>query len=667
MRDQDTICSGFPQEPPSRVRQILNLFGSETVLVPVATGTKVPIDMGYPDFDHHRMSDPVHLAKLEHGNIGILTGPNSGNLNSIDFDTDAASNEFLKLNPEISMTTRSRGARGGNLWLRLIGEYPQGVVKLTDAEGRAVGEWRAGRCITVVSGRHPDGCDYQIDAAFPVREVEFTNLRWPESWKSYPGRQDPYDNLVAAHGPPYIGGKGRLELNEDFVVAWIRSENDIVHAVENSQFYLYDDAPGYWIPMSPLQVNRLISGYLKRIAEEGNDARLRVLNKTSVVNSIRQHLAAEASEKFMKGCRPPGWRPVLASNTTVCVILPGSDTDPQVRRLPNSPVYRFLSASPVSFVESAECPRFLNQLLAPVLCPEDIQLLQKLFGLILVDENEMQKIVVLEGAEGVGKSVLAQILKIIVGEKRTTELRTRHLDSRFETARYADKRLLLGSDVRSDFLKREGASLLKALTGGDLIGVERKGVDGSDDICGALHVLITSNSSLQIRVDGDEGAWKRRLVIIKAHKPAGPPARRVLRLAETLVREEGSGILNWLLEGAIAAHTDVQVLGDLFQTPEQRRRVDDRIGESDSVGVFVADRLIPTPAGGVTSQALREAYGRYCRMRGWVEQSERGFHTLVKDTLEARYGLAVRHSDNIMCEGKRGKGYRGVVLAPSTE
>jgi len=386
-----------------------------------------------------------------------------------------------------------------------------------------------------------------------------------------------------------------------------------------------------------------------------------------VINSIRQHLAAQVSEKFLKVCRPPGWRPVLAANTTVGVILPGGDADPQVLQIPNSPDFRFLSASPVSFVKGAECPRFINELLAPVLCPDDIHLIQKLFGLILVDENELQKIVVLEGAEGVGKSVLAQILKIIVGEKRTTELRTRHLESRFETARYADKRLLLGSDVKSDFLKRDGALLLKALTGGDLIGVERKGVDGTDDICGALHVLITSNAPLQIRLDGDEGAWRRRLVIIQFHKPAGPPAKRILRLAETLVREDGSGILNWMLEGAIAAHRDVQVLGDLFQTPEQRRRIDDRLGESDSVGVFVRDCLILAPGGEVTSQALRDAYGCYCRMKGWVEQSERSFHLQIKDTLEVKYGQAVEPSENIVCGGRRSRGCRGVVLAPGRE
>ena len=42
------------------------------------------------------MADPAYLDRLAQGNIGVILGPASGGIASIDIDDDAGAEEFLK-------------------------------------------------------------------------------------------------------------------------------------------------------------------------------------------------------------------------------------------------------------------------------------------------------------------------------------------------------------------------------------------------------------------------------------------------------------------------------------------------------------------------------------------------------------------------------------------
>lgn len=125
------------------------------------------------------MGKPEYLRSLEKGNIGVALGEKSGGVCSIDFDDDALLERFLERNPVLSLSLRTRGARGGNVWLRCNGEYPASK-KLKLTGGDAVGEWRANGNQTIISGRHPDGCDYQFIVEDEVLEIDFSEIVWPE-------------------------------------------------------------------------------------------------------------------------------------------------------------------------------------------------------------------------------------------------------------------------------------------------------------------------------------------------------------------------------------------------------------------------------------------------------------------------------------------------------
>lgn len=657
-----------PQQSPqpSRVARLQQIFGIDTVMVPTKWGTKEPFLTGYPEFTIAKMSDPQYLALLESHNIAILTGPPSGGLNSIDFDDNAAAVEFRKHNPELARSIISKGARGCNLWLRIDGEYPIGVVKLVGPAGESLGEWRAGGGITVVDGRHPSGQDYAIYGNGHVVGVRFDQINWPEEWKNYPGRTDPFAVLVERHGPPFINGpKGGHLLNESFVVAWILSENELTYALENRSFYRYDEESGIWILTDARVVGRMIHGYLERLAQHNGNEALHIHNRSTVVTSIRKGLEAKAAEKMFSTRGADTIALFAAANTVVRVEFPNPLSPAGgISSCPYLPDYRFVAKSVVSYVPGAECPRFLNEVLAPVLDPDDIELLLMLCGLVLLGENRLQKIIVLEGDAGSGKGVAVRCLCAVLGPGMTTELRTKHLDGRFETSRYAGKRLLVGNDVASDFLSTAGASMLKALTGGDTLSTESKGGNVPVDLEGNFHVIITGNAELRVRLDSDGDAWLRRLAIFRFRRQPESPRTNIMNFDRLLIATEGSGILNLLLHYGRQALFEIRQYGEILVSDAQRKRVEDRVRASDTLGAFVADRLQPADQGQVTSAELWSDYVRFCAEQEWAALPQRSFHKRLKEELSTRYGQAVTASENVTHNQKRGRGYRGVVLMP---
>ena len=119
---------------------------------------------------------------------------------------------------------------------------------------------------------------------------------------------------------------------------------------------------------------------------------------------------------------------------------------------------------------------------------------------------------------------------------------------RFETNRLIGKTLLTAKDVKSNFLMSRGAYVLKALVGGDTKTAEAKGRNETFDVEGNFNAIITANSTLTVNIDADNKAWDRRMRWIEYN--CEPVKEKIPNFAQVLLEEEGSGILNWALEGA---------------------------------------------------------------------------------------------------------------------
>jgi P4 family phage/plasmid primase-like protien len=283
-------------------------------------------------------------------------------------------------------------------------------------------------------------------------------------------------------------------------------------------------------------------------------------------------------------------------------------------------------------------------------------------GAMLTGRNSAQKLLLLTGTAGGGKSTLVTIIERIIGLQNVAELRPEHILERFETFSYLGKTLLTGKDVSADFLQQKGASKIKSLVGGDLLQCEKKG-GAHFQIRGEYNMVITCNSNLRIRLEGDNDAWERRILAINYERPK--PIQRVVDFADKLIEQERSGILNFFIEGALQHLEELQTHGDYRLGHQQRTRIRSILRESDSIRQFVDGRVVAFSGSDVTSAELSGAYYRYCENRGWHAYPSHEVNRKLPDLM-----LEIHHAsrrNDIQGEGKAQRGYRGITLQEESQ
>ncbi len=318
------------------------------------------------------------------------------------------------------------------------------------------------------------------------------------------------------------------------------------------------------------------------------------------------------------------------------------------------PQYRRRNKLGVEFRAGAECPLFLKTLLEPALEPEDIELLQRWCGLALIGVNLAQRFVILTGTAGGGKGTLIRVIVGIIGARNVGTVRPDLLAERFELGRLLGKSLLYGADVPDNFLNCKGASVLKALTGGDPVTLEFKGSNERPEITCRFNAIATCNSRLTVRLEGDADAWRRRLAIIEYRKPK--TTNVIADLSERILADEGSGVLNWMLAGLEKIRADEW---QLRLTSRQQTTVDDLLMESEADVVFVTECVCKDAEASLTVAQCYEKYVGFCNERSWTVMAKKKFSNVIGDTMTRLHGLTVRHDIPDDAE-KPQRGWKGI-------
>jgi hypothetical protein len=169
---------------------------------------------------------------------------------------------------------------------------------------------------------------------------------------------------------------------------------------------------------------------------------------------------------------------------------------------------------------TAKCPRFLNELVLPMLKNNgDLLLIQLYFGQCLLHKNLSQTFLIISGPAEIGKSALTNIIEKILGAENVTELHPERLSSPFELAEYAAKSLLTAKDVDNDALSANKINNLKKMTGNDLLAAEQKNKNKRLYMRGVFNIIITGNGDLALQLGNSRDAFKRRMIWIDCKKP----------------------------------------------------------------------------------------------------------------------------------------------------
>lgn len=417
-------------------------------------------------------------------------------------------------------------------------------------------------------------------------------------------------------------------------------------------FYEYHPKTGLWKNISEVVLEKEVTDFAFeyfRLAGR-NDAYFALNNMRGVIRFLKQR--AVVKEFFSHPILEQDSKAKYCLHCANGVIEFSEDGDMELK--PFSPNYRSRFRCEQCYnPQEPEPEMFLTKLINPALDEADRDMLQLYAGQCLLGKNITQTFMALVGNGASGKSTVVNVIKQIIGETLCAPLRIEHSNGRFEVGQWMGKSLLLGCDVMSTYLNTDKCNLIKSLTGKDALKVEFKGRNETRTIRGEFNLLITSNSFLHIRTDNSPDAWERRALCICYNRE--PPKDPIRNFDEVLVREEGSGILNWMLAGAVKL---LRNGGKIVRQPKQLERVRLMLEDADPVKSFVEDHVEEDEMSSLTNEELWAQYNGALNKEGLEPINYKSFIQSLKGIMMQFFEKRLRH--DIVRSNRRCRGFSGV-------
>lgn len=295
--------------------------------------------------------------------------------------------------------------------------------------------------------------------------------------------------------------------------------------------------------------------------------------------------------------------------------------------------------------------RFLSELLEP----EDIPTLQEYLGYCLLPTTKAQKMLLLIGKGGEGKSRIGLVMRSILGESMNTTSIQKVENNRFSRADLENKLLMVDDDMDMSALPK--TNYIKSIVTAECkMDMERKGVQSYQS---QLYVrfLCFGNGALTALHDQSDGFFRRQIVLTTKDRPTD--REDVPFLVEKLATER-DGIFLWCLEGLhrlIANNYRFTISPKTQENVETVRRSSNNVVEflqSEGYIRFRADYE-------ASSKSIYEAY------KLWCEDNVRkplSANRLSSELTQNAVLYNVEPTNNIYSGGKRVRGFVGIeVLA----
>ena len=291
---------------------------------------------------------------------------------------------------------------------------------------------------------------------------------------------------------------------------------------------------------------------------------------------------------------------------------------------------------------------FLNGLLYP----EDIPTLQEFIGYCLIPSNKGQRMMVIKGNGGEGKSQIGAVLGQMLGSSMKDGSIGKISENRFARADLEHILLCVDDDMRMEAL-RQTNYVKSIVTAQGKMDLERKGKQSYQGWMFA-RLLAFSNGDLQALYDRSDGFYRRQLVLTTKEKPAGRMDDP--DLAQKM-KAEVEGIFLWAFEGL------QRLVANNFKFTESERSKTNRESvKRDNNNIFdfmESEGYIRLKAdASISSKELYEIYRMWCEENSLPPLKSRSFSDSVVANL-SRYNL--EHTNKITnSAGRRVWGFMGI-------
>ncbi len=301
--------------------------------------------------------------------------------------------------------------------------------------------------------------------------------------------------------------------------------------------------------------------------------------------------------------------------------------DVQTKELkPHAPEAFSTIRIPLTYNPEADCPK-IKQFFKEVLRPEDIPVLEELFGYCLIPDYTIQKAFLFLGDGSNGKSTLLELLKNFLGKDNCSNISIQGLETRtFAVADLFGKLANLYADIPSTKMTHVG--LFKMLTGGDTVGAEKKFKDRFSFNNTARLIFSTNKPP---KIDEDTLAfWRRWLFINFPNRFEGKRADKRL-LQKLIKKEELSGLLNIVLQALERLLNKQSYSYEL--SPDEIAEWHLRL--SDPLYAFIEDRCETSDLAWISKDELYGAFINYCDEKNIPRIGKESFGRALKNAKNA--------------------------------
>ena len=309
---------------------------------------------------------------------------------------------------------------------------------------------------------------------------------------------------------------------------------------------------------------------------------------------------------------------------------------------------------PVAYNENAKRPETWFKFLSELLYPEDIPTLQEFMGYCFLPTTKGQKMLMLIGRGGEGKSRIGLVLRALLGANMATGSIAKIESSRFARADLEHELVMLDDDMKLEALPQ--TNHIKAIVTAELpMDLERK---GQQSYQGDLYVRVLGfgNGSLKALYDRSEGFFRRQIILTTKPKD-------VNRIDDPFIAEmmcaEAEGIFLWCLEGLQRL-----IANNYCFTLSERAR--ENMAEAVSDGNNAVDFM--RSEGYIRLKADAEASSRdvYAVYKLWCEDNALNTlsaRSLSMHLIENREVYGIEQTNKIYLPGgRRVRGFIGIEL-----
>jgi putative DNA primase/helicase len=321
----------------------------------------------------------------------------------------------------------------------------------------------------------------------------------------------------------------------------------------------------------------------------------------------------------------------------------------------NDPSYLMMKSTGVKFDPDATCPKFLEFLDEIFQGDQDkIDFQQQISGQACIGSMNKNIFTMDEGIGANGKSVKNDLKMQILGDY-ASQVSTSAFMGKTDKAEYVHANLIgvrfvcMNESEQGDKL---AGSVVKACVDSGLVTARHPFGRGFEYQPHYTPVLSTNHIPY---IGLDPAIWRR--IVIISHDHIVPKEKRDPNLRRKLFEQEGSGIFNWMLEGAkrVQDKGEVIVPQSIIDAQEQYKQ------EFDKVGQYLSDCCVEKSTTAIPEKmkarvtTLREGYAAWCKANGYKATSTRNLKAELKKKgfrvgkgtggHEYAYGIDIRDFD----------------------